>query len=133
MEDWFSTRQKTAAITEVAGSSCAGCHSNVVNPMGFPFEKFGPLGETRETEAVYYPIEHDNADEVLTYAPVDSAVKMNILGQNNRDIADGVELSAVIGRVSIWPRLFCATVLSIFSRKSGSHFEGWMPATRYVF
>ena len=42
-----------AAVTELTSTSqCSGCHTTI-NPPGFVFEAFGPLGEHRTEEVVY--------------------------------------------------------------------------------
>jgi hypothetical protein len=50
-----TTREKTEALTEQAGTVCAGCHKNVINPLGYITENFDALGRERSQESVYDP------------------------------------------------------------------------------
>ena len=47
----MTVREKVEAITEVPGTSCAGCHSNVINGFGHALGHFS-------SEAVYWEREH---------------------------------------------------------------------------
>ncbi len=54
LEDDFSARQRVAAITELPGTSCLGCHANI-NPIGYAFEGFDPFGRKAPQEHVIDP------------------------------------------------------------------------------
>ncbi|AGC43476.1 hypothetical protein MYSTI_02149 [Myxococcus stipitatus DSM 14675] len=45
-----TNREVVASHTEVPGSACANCHSNLINPLGFPFENFDAIGGYRTTD-----------------------------------------------------------------------------------
>ncbi|MBK7859052.1 MAG: DUF1592 domain-containing protein [Archangiaceae bacterium] len=49
----LSSREKTEALTEVAGTPCVACHQALINPLGFLTEGFDPLGRWRTVETVY--------------------------------------------------------------------------------
>ncbi|MFT5441363.1 MAG: mono/diheme cytochrome c family protein, partial [Myxococcota bacterium] len=49
----YSARELTQAITEISGTPCAGCHTNHINPVGFPSESFDALGRHRSEEVLY--------------------------------------------------------------------------------
>lgn len=42
-----TNRQAIEELTEVPGSTCAGCHSTFINPYGFPFETYDAIGAFR--------------------------------------------------------------------------------------
>lgn len=42
-----SNRQTVEDHTEQAGTSCVGCHSTIINPLGFPFENYDSVGAFR--------------------------------------------------------------------------------------
>ncbi|MDX2051666.1 MAG: DUF1592 domain-containing protein [Polyangiaceae bacterium] len=42
-----TNRQNVADHTEVPGSACVGCHSLIINPLGFPFENYDAVGAYR--------------------------------------------------------------------------------------
>ncbi|MCA9583009.1 MAG: DUF1588 domain-containing protein, partial [Myxococcales bacterium] len=42
-----TNREVIENLTEQPGTSCATCHSNLLNPFGFPFENYGAVGDYR--------------------------------------------------------------------------------------
>jgi hypothetical protein len=48
--DLNTNRKQVAAQTEVAGTSCAGCHAPVVNPPGFALESYDSIGQWQTDE-----------------------------------------------------------------------------------
>lgn len=44
----LSMRERVQAHTSTA--ACANCHHRIINPLGFPFERFDALGRVQETE-----------------------------------------------------------------------------------
>ena len=47
-----STRERTEALTQIPGTSCAGCHE-YINGLGFATENFDGLGRHRTTEPIF--------------------------------------------------------------------------------
>ena len=45
-----TNRERIESHTEAPGSSCAGCHSILINPFGFPFEFYDELGRYRQED-----------------------------------------------------------------------------------
>ncbi|RZO56337.1 MAG: DUF1592 domain-containing protein [Sandaracinaceae bacterium] len=45
-----TNRETIANHTEQPGSICAGCHSQIINPFGFPFESYDAIGAWRELD-----------------------------------------------------------------------------------
>jgi hypothetical protein len=66
--DLNTNRKQVAAQTEVAGTSCAGCHAPVVNPPGFTLESYDSIGQWQTTEKA-------------TGAAIDSTADVAIGGQ----------------------------------------------------
>jgi hypothetical protein len=62
----LTNRETIAAHTEQPGSICAGCHAQIINPFGFPFESYDAIGAFRT---------HDSGHPVDTTArpPIDGA------------------------------------------------------------
>jgi hypothetical protein len=50
LRDDMTTRQVVEQLTEQPGTACAGCHSALINPLGFAFEGFDGLGRARSLE-----------------------------------------------------------------------------------
>ncbi len=48
-----TTREKAEALTEKAGTSCSGCHMQLINPLGHMTENFDALGRERSEEPVF--------------------------------------------------------------------------------
>ncbi len=49
----MSTREVVEQLTEQEGSACAGCHSTLINPLGFASEGFDALGRARSEQILY--------------------------------------------------------------------------------
>jgi Protein of unknown function (DUF1592)/Protein of unknown function (DUF1588)/Protein of unknown function (DUF1595)/Protein of unknown function (DUF1585) len=48
-----TTREVVEELTGQAGTSCTGCHTNLINPIGFAFEGFDALGRPRTEQTLY--------------------------------------------------------------------------------
>jgi hypothetical protein len=62
----MSNRDKATALTDAA--ACSGCH-RMINPVGFAFEGFDPLGAPRTSEVLL-----DDAGAVVATWPLDTSV-----------------------------------------------------------
>ena len=62
-----TTREVVEGLTEQEGTTCAGCHAVLINPLGFATEDFDALGRHR-TEQVLY----DDDGNVTGSKPVDT-------------------------------------------------------------
>ena len=68
-----TNRQTIEMHTEAPGSICAGCHSQIINPFGFPFESYDAIGAWRDTDNGQ-PVDTTGAPPVDgTATPVDDA------------------------------------------------------------
>lgn len=85
-----TTREVVAQLTEVEGSTCAGCHAGLINPLGFATEGFDALGRPRTVEVLY-----DADGAPVGSAPVDSATSVWLDGAS-RPVADAHDLTSVI-------------------------------------
>lgn len=84
-----TVRNLTAAKTEMAGTSCRGCHSISINPLGFPFERYDAFGRFRTREPLI-----DAQGQVTRWEPVDAATAPNLDRDGTMDSVDGaLELS----------------------------------------
>lgn len=50
-----TTRHITEDITQQSGTTCAGCHATLINPVGFALENFDAIGRMRTQEALFLP------------------------------------------------------------------------------
>lgn len=85
----MTNREIMAEIT--APETCMGCHS-AINPLGFPLEAFGPLGELRTVELAY-----NSAGEKVAEHPLDTQVDMaNIEPGAPESLSGAEELNAAL-------------------------------------
>lgn len=85
-----TTRETVEAITEVPGSVCAGCHSTLLNPIGFATENFDALGRHRTTQKLFDP------DGTLRLEkPIDTRSKPSIAGVLT-EVAGAAEVTSLL-------------------------------------
>jgi hypothetical protein len=53
LSDRLTTREAVETLTEGEGTSCAGCHKTLINPVGFALEGFDALGRVRTDQPLY--------------------------------------------------------------------------------
>jgi len=63
----MTTREVVEQLTERPGSACAGCHSTVINPLGFATESFDSLGRFRTAQKLF-----DEKGALVSEKPVDT-------------------------------------------------------------
>lgn len=91
LEPGMTTRESVAAITEVPGSVCAGCHTTLINPLGYATENFDALGRFRSEQQLF-----DDTGKATAKKPVDvSSVPQVTLGDQT-PIASPLELMTLI-------------------------------------
>ncbi len=86
----MTTREQTAELTQQPGSACAGCH-NVINPLGFATESYGPDGRFRTEEDVL-----DTDGALVATLPIDTNVVPAAAFTDPRWASDGIEMSALV-------------------------------------
>jgi hypothetical protein len=91
LEPGMTTRETVAAITEEEGSVCAGCHAQLINPLGFATEGFDALGRFRTEQQLF-----DAAGNNTGSKPVDTAVVPNISLGDLTPAAGVAELMSLI-------------------------------------
>lgn len=62
-----TNREVVTSHTEAPGTVCASCHSNLINPLGFPFENFDAIGRFRTTDNGH-PVNASAAPRIETEA-----------------------------------------------------------------
>ena len=48
--DYKTNRDKVTALVQMSGTSCVGCHTNVINPSGFVLENYDGIGKWQTTD-----------------------------------------------------------------------------------
>jgi hypothetical protein len=62
--DYKTNRDKVSALVQMSGTSCVGCHTNVINPSGFVLENFNGIGQWQTTDQLGGPI---NAEATVDF------------------------------------------------------------------
>lgn len=70
----MTTREVVEELTEMTGSVCAGCHTTLINPLGFATESFDALGRFRNEQALF-----DRDGERIGEKAVDTSVVARVL------------------------------------------------------
>ncbi len=97
----LTTRQRTERVTQMPGTSCVGCHTSLVNPWGFVFERFDALGRVRSQEAVL-----DDGGRVAGLRPLETAVVVSLAGMPSRAINTPLEAQQYILESGHFERCF---------------------------
>ena len=87
----MSTRESVAAITEMPGTVCAGCHTNIINPLGYATEGFDALGRFRTTQRLF-----DDAGNEIGTKPVDTATVPQVTLGDQTPISSPAELMTLM-------------------------------------
>ena len=86
----MSTRQIVEELTEKKGSSCAGCHVQQINPLGFATENFDSLGRIRAQQSLF-----DETGKSLGLAPIDTRTQVKI-DSETYDVSGPPELMSAL-------------------------------------
>lgn len=97
----LSTRERTQRITEMDGTSCIGCHKSFLNPWGFVFEGFDPLGRVRQTEVV-----RDDGGAVLGEKVLDTTVYASLEGMASRPLSSAADAQQYVLDSGAFERCF---------------------------
>jgi hypothetical protein len=87
----MTTRELVEEITEVPGSTCAGCHENFINPLGFATEGFDSLGRVRQDQKLF-----DELGEFVEAKPVDTQVTPRVNLSDETTITTPSELMQLL-------------------------------------
>jgi hypothetical protein len=91
MLEMRTTRQVVEALTEADGTPCAGCHSSLINPLGFASENFDALGRARSVQRFF-----DASGRVVGEAPVNTRSTPLVSGSDPRPTDDAVALTRML-------------------------------------
>jgi hypothetical protein len=86
-----TTRQVVSALTEQPGSTCAGCHASLINPLGYAFEGFDALGRARAAQPLF-----GSDGAVLGSLPVDTRSVPRVTAVDARASAGPAELASLL-------------------------------------
>ena len=86
----LTTREVLEAMTQSPGSSCTGCHTAYLNPLGYLTENFDALGRHRAAQTLFFP-----DAGVAAQKPVTTSGVPNVAGVTT-PIADARALTDLI-------------------------------------
>ena len=90
LQPGMTTRETVEELTQMAGTVCAGCHTTLLNPLGFATENFDALGRYR-TEQQFFdaqgnpagskPVDTSGVPFVLSASEAGAAGPSELMGQ----------------------------------------------------
>lgn len=83
-----TVRNLVAAKTEMPGTACYGCHTFVINPLGFALEQYDAFGRNRRQEPI-----HDGMGGITRWEPVDFTATTNVSRAGPTRSTNALELS----------------------------------------
>lgn len=85
-------RQIAAVLTEAPGTSCAACHTYLINPLGFVTEGFDALGRARTMERRF----DVSSGSVISTTAVDTKVAPRVTPDDDREVSDAKGLADLL-------------------------------------
>ncbi len=92
----LTTREVVEKLTQQTGTSCAGCHTTLLNPTGFATENFDSLGRARTSQTLF-----NAAGAVVATRPIDTTSVPRIINTDltaSTGAADVTRLIAQSGK-----------------------------------
>lgn len=89
LEPTLSTREKVQRITEVG--TCAGCHVESINPLGFSTESYDALGRFRDEELLF-----DAEGELIGSAALDTTSVPQVVSGDLTPVSNVAELMSLV-------------------------------------
>jgi hypothetical protein len=83
----MTTREVVEELTEMAGSTCAGCHMALINPLGFATESFDALGRYRSQQILF-----DDDGTRIGEKAVDTSAVPRVIGDDATLVNGAIEL-----------------------------------------
>jgi hypothetical protein len=87
----MTTRQVVEELTEREGTVCAGCHTTIINPLGFATESFDALGRFRTEQRLF-----DEDGSEIDSKPIDTIDTPRVTPGDDSVAADATELMSII-------------------------------------
>ena len=84
----LTTRQVVELLTQGQGSSCSGCHTTMLNPLGFATENFDALGRIRHTQRLF-----DRFGNAIAEREIDTFSIPRVLPTDERASHDAVDVT----------------------------------------
>lgn len=113
----LTTREVIERLTQAPGTSCAGCHTNLLNPLGFVTENFDALGRSRSAQRLF-----DSAGNLVGQRPVNTQATLAGVGASGpSSMAGAVDATTRIAESGEFERCFANQYFSFtFGRAAAS-------------
>ena len=108
------TREAVTLETEYPGSPCAGCHSSLINPLGFVTEGYDGMGRVRTTERFW----DSNDGTLVAEVPIDTRVEVSIGGEAPVPAATPGELATHLQKSGRYERCLAREVARYALRRA---------------
>lgn len=95
-----TTRERVAQLTEQPGSSCAGCHTGLLNPLGYVTEGFDALGRARTHERLFA-----EDGQMRRERAVDTRAKVSV-GAVQKDALDALDATETLAQSGVFESCF---------------------------
>ena len=119
-----TTREVVEQITEQTGSSCSGCHSTLLNPLGFVTENFDALGRFRTHQRLF-----DADGTHRGERPVDTRTQFRF-GDRTRAVSGAEDVTRLIAQSGEFESCFAVQYFRFaFGRMEDSLKDGCALAT----
>jgi hypothetical protein len=83
----LTTREVVEHLTQQDGTVCSGCHTTLINPLGFSTESFDSLGRGRTMQTLF-----DDTGKVVGHKPVDTRTVPHVASGDARPSAGPADL-----------------------------------------
>ncbi len=114
-----TVRNLVAAKTQIPGTACAGCHTHIVNPLGFALEQYDAFGRNRRQEPI-----HDASGAIVRWEPVDFAATSFISREADTTTHDALELSAALASSDRFHACYARNVFRSFTGRDEATTDG---------
>ena len=107
-----TTRHITEVITQQPGTTCAGCHANLINPIGFALEGFDAIGRARTMEPIFQatgakdPMTGQPIYAVKTTLPIDTTSVPALMTDDDRIATGAADLTHLMVDTGRTPACF---------------------------
>jgi len=86
-----TTREVVEALTQAPGTSCSGCHTSLINPIGFATEGFDALGRARKVQTLF-----DKFGNVIAERQVNTVTVPRIVPGDDRVANDARDVTRLL-------------------------------------
>jgi hypothetical protein len=91
LRDDMTTRQVVEELTQKSGTVCTGCHTTIINPLGFATEDFDSLGRLRSQQRLFAA-----SGKEVGHKPIDTESVPHVIPSDDTPSSGPADLMAMI-------------------------------------